>query len=187
MENENNMGWLDVTAAAALVGRSVSTIRRILPDIPETAIKREPLAGQGGYKVLVDRKWLLDHFGQKEVYHAIQETPGTLSAIEKQLEQKDKQIEHLQRDGEAKTRQLETAHQQITELTSNVQQLVAFNAGLQNKMLQLAERVGDRAERPAATTDGATQRPAYWVAVAVLLSLIAGLLVYLLVQWLGNG
>ena len=182
MGHENNTGeWLDVTAAAALVGRSVSTIRRLLPDIPETELKKEPLAGQGGYKVFVTRKWLLAHFGQKEIYHAAPEpSAGGLSALEKQLEQKDRQIENLQRDGEAKTRQLETAYQHIADLTSNVQQLAALTAGLQSKVLLLGERTGDHAPDAIPTT------PGYWVALAVLLSLIAGLLIYLLIQWVGK-
>lgn len=177
--------WLNIADAAAAVGRSVATLRRILPTVPADHIKREPIPGKGGERILLRRAYLLERYAPH-----IAPTPDHAAPdadfFERQLSVKDAQIAHLQRDGENKTRQLETAHQHIAELTSNVQQLAAVNAGLQSKMLQLAERVGERADRPT-TTGSATQAPAYWVAVAVLLSLIAGLAIYLLMQWLGNG
>ncbi len=44
------------------------------------------------------------------------------------------------------------------------------------------------ADRSPAPAPGAIPpAPGYWVALAVVLALIAGLLIYLLVQWLGNG
>lgn len=179
--------WVPLIDAAPLVGRSVSALRRALPTMPADRVRRVPIPGKGGERILLQRAYLLERYAPHIVPPTDHAAPD-VDFFERQLNAKDAQIAHLQRDGENKTRQLETAHQHIADLTSNVQQLAAVNAGLQNKMLQLVERVGERPDRSPAPAPGAIPTaPGYWVALAVVLALIAGLLIYLLVQWLGNG
>ena len=79
----------------------------------------------------------------------------------------------LQRDGEAKSRQLEEAQAQSAQLVENLRQAQALNAALQTKILTIGEGSG---ARPLASNTGQW----YWVVVAVLLSLIGGLALWLL-------
>jgi len=177
--------WLTISDAAIFVGRSISTLRRILNDVPAAHIRREPIPGKGGERIFLERAYLLERYPthtQNEPHATTTTTAGNLEILERQLIAKDAQISHLQRDGENKTRQLEMAQQHIADLTNNVQQLAAVNAGLQNRMLLLVERVEDH-RAPGA----APPTPWYMVSLAVVFSLIAGLLLYLLIQWVGNG
>lgn len=183
--------WVTILDAAPLVGRSVSSLRRALPTMPADRIRRVPIPGKGGERILLHRAYLLERYAPHIVPPTANDAPD-VDFWERQLSARDATVAHLQRDGENKTRQLETAYQHIADLTSNVQQLAAVNAGLQNKILQLVERVGERpapptADRSPAPAPDGTPAPGYWVALAVLLSLVAGLVVYLLIQWLGNG
>jgi hypothetical protein len=186
--------WLTVTDAAALVGKSVSTIRRILPQVereePE-AIRREPIEGKGGERVLLLRSWLLSHFGINEPGAAAGGPPEPTGAaavveiLERQLDAKDKQIAALQREAEAKSRQIEEAQRTAGELVEKLGQFAALNATLQQKLLLLSERAGEppqggAAPAPISAGPGATiAEPWLWVAVAVLLSLCGGLVLWL--------
>lgn len=171
MENGNG-DWLDINAAAALVGRSPSTIRRLLPDIPAPNTKREPLAGQGGYKVLIARPWLLSNFGLRETERtATQEPPPSMvTALERQLEQKDRQINALQM-------QISEAQRQVGELAERLAQVVAVNTALAQKLLPNAPQ----AEQGKGGGPGW-----YTVGVSVAVSLIIGLLTWLWLRWLGG-
>jgi len=189
MSNQNPPSWIGVNEAAALVGKSVSTVRRLIPEIEAAApesIRREPVEGKGGEKVLFSREYLLERFrvseperpepGANERREEGKGFPEVVEILERQLVAKDRQIESLQRDAEAKTRQIE-------EVTDSLQKFAAINAGLQNKLLQLTERAGERpAPEPGASESGAGRlsSPGYFVAVAVGVSLIAMLLLYLL-------
>ena len=192
--------WLDVNEAAALAGKSVSTIRRLLPEIEAAApdsIRREPVEGRGGERVLLSTSYLKERFNISEPEPLEEEGrpdsergAGVVALLERVIVAKDRQIEALQRDGESKSRQLEEAQIQAGELTERLTQFAAINAGLQNKLLAINERAGNPAAAspgtPPAGDKGLTS-PAYFVAVAVLASLIIGLLVYIALQWVGNG
>lgn len=188
MINQNPPSWIGVNEAAALVGKSVSTVRRLIPELEAAApesIRREPVEGKGGEKVLFSREYLLERFRVSEPERPAPEPgagasesresfPVVVEMLERQLIAKDRQIESLQRDAEAKTRQIE-------EVTDSLQKFAAINAGLQNKLLQLTERAGERpAPEPGASGAGRLSSPGYFVAVAVGVSLIAMLLLYLL-------
>lgn len=189
--------WLDVNEAAALAGKSVSTIRRLLPEIEAAApdsIRREPVEGRGGERVLLSASYLKERFNISEPEPLEEEEgrpdseggAGVVALLERVIVAKDRQIEALQRDGESKSRQLEEAQIQAGELTERLTQFAAINAGLQNKLLAINERAGASSDTPPAGDKGLTS-PAYFVAVAVLASLIIGLLVYIALQWVGNG
>ena len=186
--------WLTVDNAAALVGKSVSTIRRLLPQVEReepAAIRREPIEGKGGEKVLLSRSWLLSRFDLKEPAGAGGQEPQGAAAVveilERQLEAKDKQINALQREAEAKSRQLEEAQRAAGELVEKLGQFAALNATLSQKIMQLSERAGatqgGAAPGAGAGADlrpgAAIAEPWLWVAVAVLLSLCGGLVLWL--------
>lgn len=187
--------WLTVDNAAALVGKSVSTIRRLLPQVEReepAAIRREPIEGKGGEKVLLSRSWLLSRFDLKEPAGVAggQEPQGAAAVVEileRQLEAKDKQINALQREAEAKSRQLEEAQRAAGELVEKLVQFAALNATLSQKIMQLSERAGapqgGAAPGAGAGADlrpgAAIAEPWLWVAVAVLLSLCGGLVLWL--------
>ena len=194
MSTQAPASWLTVTDAAVVVGKSVSTIRRLLPQIekeePE-AIRREPIEGKGGERVLLLRSWLLSHFGINEPGAAgagdPQEPQGAAAVVdilERQLDAKDKQIAALQREAEAKSRQIEEAQRTAGELVEKLGQFAALNATLQQKLLLLSERAGEptggAAPAPISAGPGAAiEEPWWWVAVAVLLSLCGGLVLWL--------
>ena len=104
--------WIDVNEAAALVSKSASTIRRLLPDIEAAApehIRREPMEGRGGERVLLRRAYLLERFnikepepGREEDVSEILEEPGGVAGVvailERELAARNRQIETLQRD-----------------------------------------------------------------------------------------
>lgn len=183
--------WLTVDNAAALVGKSVSTIRRLLPQVEReepAAIRREPIEGKGGEKVLLSRSWLLSRFDLKEPAGVAggQEPQGAAAVVEileRQLEAKDKQIAALQREAEAKSRQIEEAQRTAGELVEKLGQFAALTMTLQQRLL-LSEKAG---EPQGAGVPGADLRrpgasigePWLWVAVAVLLSLCGGLVLWL--------
>lgn len=187
--------WLTVTDAAALVGKSVSTIRRILPQVEReepAAIRREPIEGKGGERVLLLRSWLLSNFGINEPTGAAAGGPpepqgaaAVVEILERQLDAKDKQIAAMQREAEAKSRQIEDTQRMAGELAEKLGQFAAINATLQQKLLLLSERAGEpppggAAPAPISGRPGATiAEPWLWVAVAVLLSLCGGLVLWL--------
>lgn len=189
--------WIDVNEAAALVSKSASTIRRLLPDIEAAApehIRREPMEGRGGERVLLRRAYLLERFnikepepGREEDVSEILEEPGGVAGVvailERELAARNRQIETLQRDGESKNRQLEEAQIQAGELTGRLTQFAAINAGLQNKLLALTERAGEGSE-PAARPGGESvmSSPVYFVLVAIAGALVIGLLLYLVLS-----
>lgn len=200
MSNQTPPVWIGVNEASLLVGKSLSTIRRLLPEIEESApesIRREPIEGKGGERVLLSRSYLVQRFGIKEpepeppgdeVGALIGEGESTpqgagvaalVEILERQLTAKDRQIENLQRDAEAKTRQIE-------EVTDSLQKFAAINAGLQNKLLALTEKVAEPAApagvAPQERRESVLSSPVYFIAVAVAASLIVGLLLYLVLS-----
>jgi len=190
--------WIDVNEAAVFVGKSASTIRRLLPDIEAAApehIRREPMEGRGGERVLLRRAYLLERFNIKEPDEAapIEEeelrphrggAAEVVEILERELAAKNRQIETLQRDGESKNRQLEEAQLQAGELTERLTQFAAINAGLQNKLLALTERAGEGSDPPAARPGGESvmSSPWYFVLVAISGALVVGLLLYLVLS-----
>lgn len=181
--------WLDISEAALLTGKSDSTLRRAISDMErEGHAKRVPIGGKGGAKVLFSRSHLLQRFGSKEPERAQADkqaqggtsVAGMVEMLEKQLEAKDRQITALQRDGEAKSRQIEEAQAQAAQIVENLRQAQALNAALQTKILTIGERSG-------ASPNGLEHSQWYFVAVAVLVSLALGLLVWLALAWVGGG
>ena len=186
--------WVDVHEAALLVGKSVSTIRRQIPEIEAGApasIRREPLEGKGGEKVLIERAYLLERYGVRAPEP--QEPPGDEAAIEAggevralvellehQIAVKDRQIERLQNDSETKSRLLDEAQRAAADLSERLGQTVAINAVLQQKILSITERAGEGAPPAAGKGESVLSSPAYFVALSVALALIIGLLLYLL-------
>ena len=193
MSKQTAPDWLSVNEAAVYFGKSLSFVRRAIPEIEERApenIRREPIPHKGGNKILLNRAYLVQLFGAKEPEP---EPPGDeeeslpqgaavaglVEIFERQLNAKDRQIENLQRDAEAKTRQIE-------EVTDSLQKFAAINAGLQNKLLALTEKVGERPEPPLSSPqerrESVLSSPVYFIAVAVAASLIVGLLLYLVLS-----
>lgn len=182
--------WLDISEAALLTGKSDSTLRRAIPDLERNGyVKRVPIGSKGGLKVLFSRAYLLQRFGSTEKHSTNkadnQAQGGTSVAdmvdmLQKQLEAKDRQITALQRDGEAKSRQLEEAQRQAVEIIENLRQAQALNAALQTKILTIGER-----SEASQSAGGHSQW--YFVTVAVLASLVCGLLVWLVLAWVGGG
>ena len=179
--------WLNINEAAQLSGRSVSTLRRLLPDIEASSpedIRREPLEGKGGERILLSRAYILERFNVKEEEEEPNEEPPALDSIgaaqfieilERDLSAKTRQIEALLRDGESKSRQLEEAQLRAGELVERLAQFAAINAGLQNKLLSLTEKAGE--QEPVKDSAGGVAW--YYVVVSVILSLCGGLLLWL--------
>ena len=180
--------WLDISEAALLTGKSDSTLRRAIPDLERNGyVKRVPIGSKGGLKVLFSRAYLLQRFGSTEknsTNKADNQAQGATSVadmvdmLQKQLEAKDRQITALQRDGEAKSRQLEEAQRQAVEIIENLRQAQALNAALQTKILTIGERT-------AVSLPGQSGQW-YYVAVSVLASLVVGLVVWLVLAWVGG-
>lgn len=183
--------WMSVNEAAVHFGKSLSLIRRTIPEIEERApeqVRREPIPHKGGFKLFLNRAYLVQLFGAKEPEP---EPPGEqeeslpqgaavaglVEILERQLTAKDRQIENLQRDAEAKTRQIE-------EVTESLTKFAAINAGLQNQLL--AARAGERPEPPLSSPqerpDSVLSSPLYFVALAVVLSLMGVLVLYLVLS-----
>jgi hypothetical protein len=195
MKKEPLPDWIDVNEAAVFVGKSASTIRRLLPDIEAAApehIRREPMEGRGGERVLLRRAYLEERFKVKAPEAApIEEeedsepggVAGVVAILEREIAAKNRQIEAMQRDGESKSRYLEEAQLQAGELTERLTQFAAINAGLQNKLLALTERAGEGSE-PAARSGGESvmNSPWYFVLVAIVGALVVVLLLYLVLS-----
>ena len=187
MNKQEPQTWLDIHEAAALVGKSVSTIRRLVSSMPEEEaaehICREPLKDKGGDKILISRAYLVERYEVQESAHgagtdaAGAEPPGgenrasMVHMLERQLEAKDRQIDSI-------SRQLEQEQQTLGDIAESLRQAVAVNTALNNKLLLLTEKAGEYTAGPGADTK--TKFPWYFVAVAVGLSLIGVLLLYLL-------
>lgn len=195
MSNQTPPEWIGVNEASLLVGKSLSTIRRLLPEIEATApasIRREPIEGKGGERVLLSRSYLVQRFGVNEPEPPADEErlpegigPAALVEIlERQITAKDRQIESLQRDAEAKSRQIDEAQQNAVDLAESLRQFAALNAALQNKLLALTEKAGGQAPAasPQESRESVLSSPLYFVAVAVAVSLIVGLLLYLVLS-----
>lgn len=175
--------WVGVAEAANVAGRSVSTIRRIIAEIKGTEhLKRVP--GKGGERVLFSRAYLLERFNvsvepQQEAKNGTQEAEGVAGVVvmlERQLDAQNRLIAAMQRDGEAKSRQLEEAQQHAAQLLENLRQATTLNAALQTKILTIGERV-EPLQQPIQGGQW------YWVWVAVFVSLVAVLVVWLFLQW----
>ena len=175
--------WIGVNEAANLVGKSLSTIRRLIPGMEKAGyVRREPETG----KVLFARDHLVEGFGMAgEATEPVAEQRDVLSIVEmleRQIVAKDRQIENLQRDGESKSRQMEEAQAQMAQLTESLKQFASLNAALQGKLLT----IGERAEPGPGARPGSTDAQLYFVAVAVVASLVVGLLIYIFLQWVGK-
>lgn len=182
---KQQLEWVDISEAALLTGKSDSTLRRSIPQLErEGYAKRVPIGTKGGAKVLFSRAYLFKRFGSKEGQAAEQAQGGAsvadmVNILEKQLEAKDRQILALQRDGEAKSRQIEEAQAQAAQIVENLRQAQALNAALQTKILSIGER--------SEASPGVEHSQWYFVAVAVLASLVLGLVVWLVLAWVGGG
>lgn len=175
--------WVDINAAAVLVGKSVSTIRRIIRDgIEPEHISRQPMQNKGGEKILLRRAYLVQRFGVASPERATEpETDADAGALvdmlNRQLEVKDRQIGALQREVEAKSRQIEQAQQAVGELSESLKQFAALTISLQKRLTERTE--------PAPASEPAPV--GYMVALSVVLSLIGVLFVYLVIQVFGHG
>lgn len=192
MDKQNE--WLDVQAAADFVGKSVSTLRRWLRDTEGRDyaagnIRREPFKDKGGEKILIARAFLVEQFGINEPGQtaaggpaASEQAAALVEILERQLNAKDGQIQAFQRESEAKNRQIEQAQQTAADLAERVREMAALNAALQTKILLLTEKTGEQAAPAASPANGRESvfsSPAYFVAVAVILSLCFGLALWL--------
>ncbi len=198
---------MSVNEASVYFGKSLSLIRRAIPEIEKKApeqIRREPIPHKGGNKVLLNRAYLVQLFGAQEpeppgdeVAAPMGEGEGApqgagvtalVEILERQINAKDRQIENLQRDAEAKSRQIDEAQQNAADLAESLRQFAALNAGLQNKLMALTEKVAERPEpslagvAPQERRESVLSSPVYFVAVAVAASLIVGLLLYLVLS-----
>ena len=194
MVETSSPDWLGVEAAAHLVGKSISTVRRLLPSIEEKApeaIRREPIEGKGGQRVLLSRSYLLEHFNLQEPETLEREEKPLeamgleviIQSLERELSAKNRQIDTLLRDGESKNRLLEEAQRQAGELSERLTQFAALNAGLQNRLLALTEKAGERSQDE--TEEGKGSSPWYYVLVSVLAAVSVCLLLWLLLGWIG--
>lgn len=193
MDKQNE--WLDVQAAADFVGKSVSTLRRWLrdtegKDYAAGNIRREPFKDKGGEKILIARAFLVEQFGKGSAPDisaaggpaAGEQSAALVEILERQLNAKDGQINAFQRESEAKNRQIEQAQQTASDLAERVREMAALNAALQTKILLLSEKAGEQAApaaSPAKDRESVFSSPAYFIAVAVALSLCIGLALWL--------
>lgn len=174
--------WVGVNEAANLVAKSLSTIRRLIPEMEKSGYVRRETG-----KVLIDRGHLVERFGVTEGESEQAERgdfAGIIEMLERQIVAKDRQIENLQRDGESKSRQMEEAQLQAAQLAESLKQFAALNAALQSKILGISSK---SAEPLPGVKSGVFSSPIYFILVAVFASLVAGLLVYIFLQWVGNG
>lgn len=191
MSTSSSPDWLNINEASLLSGKSISTLRRLLPDIEASGpehIRREPIEGKGGERILLSRAYILERFNVKEPDPVKEEERALegmgvaqiVETLERELGAKNRQLEALLRDGESKNRQLEEAQLQAGELSERLAQFAAINAGLQNKLLALTERAGESAPHPGTPPLERWVAPAWYsIGIAVLLSLIGGLLLWL--------
>lgn len=190
MSTTTSPDWLNINEASLLSGKSISTLRRLLPDIEKSGpehIRREPLEGKGGERILLSRAYILERFNVTEPEPVKEEGRALegmgagqfIELLERDLQAKNRQIEALLRDGESKNRQLEEAQLQAGELSERLTQFAAINAGLQNKLLALTERAGESAPPSAPIQERAGGVAWYSILIAVILSLCGGLLLWL--------
>lgn len=183
--------WININEASLLSGKSISTLRRLLPEIEQSGpehIRREPLEGKGGERILLSRVYILQRFNVKEEEPVKEEERALegmgvsklVETLERELAVKNKQIEALIRDGESKNRQLEEAQLQAGELSERLTKFAAINAGLQNKLLALTEQAGERAPHHSGHIPESGGVAWYSIFIAVILSLISGLSLWLL-------
>ncbi len=205
MSKQTAPEWMSVNEASVYFGKSLSFIRRSIPEIEERApeqIRREPIPHKGGNKILLNRAYLVQLFGAKEPeppppgdevaapiaanLPAGVDFPSLVGILERQINAKDRQIENLQRDAESKSRQIEQEQQTVAELSERLRDTALLNARLQNKLLSLTEKVGERPEPPLSSPqerrESVLSSPVYFIAVAVAASLIVGLLLYLVLS-----
>lgn len=195
MSTTSSPDWLNINEASLLSGKSLSTLRRLLPDIEASGpehIRREPLEGKGGERILLSRAYILERFNVKEPEPVKEEERALegmgmaqiVETLERELGAKNRQIEALLRDGESKSRQLEEAQLQAGELSERLTQFAAIIAGLQNRFIALTEKAG---ERPPVEEEreGKDSSPWYFVFVSVLLAVSVCLLLWLFLGWVG--
>ena len=181
--DKNESDWIGVSDAASLCGRSVSTMRRLIPELTGSKhLRRERF--KGGEKVLFSRSHLVERFGvfehpQSEAQKATQDAEGVENVVrilESQIAGMWRQIDGLQRDGETKSRVIEDAQRTILDLTESLKQFASLTAALQGKILELGA-----GERKQTGND-------FWylVSVAVGISLVLGLAIFVFLQWVGE-
>lgn len=163
MEN-NNGQWLDIVAAAALVNRSPSTLRRAIQTAPASAIRRTPLQGQGGEKILFSRVWLLSRFPTAKNTITQNAPGGTTISSTNDIQ-----------------RALEQTQLQVLELSERITQLAAINATLSQKLIAMQDTKPVPQPMPQ-KADGI----GYTVAVAVVAALVACLLLWFLLGWIAG-
>lgn len=103
----SNPDWLTVEQAAAYIGRSLSTVRRLIPDAPAGTVRR-----QGG-KVYIKRAYLEDRYNVTSRDETAQDARADIRQY----------ITALEADNAAKT-------QIIAQLTESNAQLSKANAAL---------------------------------------------------------
>lgn len=145
--------WLTVEQAAAYIGKSLSTVRRAIPEAPAGAVRRS------GGKVMFKRAYLQQRYNVTEA----QERPtDTLTDLRQY-------IASLEQDNAAKTAI-------IAELTQTNAQLSKANAAIllaHNPRPDAGTQAAAPAFAPIAGNDWQT------IAVAVLISLCAGVILWL--------
>lgn len=183
-----NPAWLDVNAAAVFTGKSVSTLRRWIASVEGKDgaggnIRRQPFQDKGGEKILIARAFLAEQFGigAPAAPPASETAAGVLEILERQIAAKDNQISAMLRDAETRNRVLEQEQHTAAELAERLRELAALNAALQTKILLLSERAGSEQAAPGPAPVRSEYSPAFLVAVAVIVSLCAGLLLYLVI------
>ncbi|MCY7330229.1 MAG: helix-turn-helix domain-containing protein [Saprospiraceae bacterium] len=173
--------WVGVNEAAALVGKSLSTIRRLIPAL-ETAghIHRDGITG----KVLFSRSHLVERFGLPEQAITPPDTVGLIEVLQRQLEAKDRQIMALQRDSETKSRQIEEAQAQAAQIIQNLLQAQILNAALQTKIFTIGK--GQAASALGEPSDFFSSRW-YYVAIYALATLVVALFLWVFLRWIVIG
>lgn len=164
MGKQMSKQWLTINEAAELFKKSSATIRRLVKNAPEIAVKREQLRGRGGEKILLSKDFLSNCFeatsqtGMMDTGTIESGAGDVLGFLFQQIEQKDRQIEALQK-------QVETNSEREREM-------IMLNAALQTKLLNSKNEV-----TPIKQSAGGSMEMVF---VSVSISLIIGLALYLI-------
>lgn len=185
MSNHLGKHWITIEEAAKLTGKSTSTIRRAITDKKAVPfVKRVPIDGAGGQKIVINRGYIESRYQVKELPSTENEatsTPGETVQLERLINNLEKQVFSLSREVETKNRIIDDYSRLASDLTNNVREQVVINATLQNKILTLSEGKKEVQPSPGAKAEAeAVTGGWYWVVVSVCISMIVLLLLYLL-------